>query len=251
MEKEVYQQFYDLERDQWWFAGMRLICRTVLERRLGGAGAGAARCLDVGCGTGLWTKELERFGPGWGLDFSPEALAFCRQRGMARLVRASASSLPFADGSFGLLTALGVIEHLDDDKGMLAELHRVCKPGGHVLFLTSAYQLLWSRHDEIVHHKRRYTDDQFRKLLEGAGFETVRSTYVNTFLFPLVLAVRLVQRMLGTTETAGSGSPDVFMPPAIINRLLYLVLWAEAKLLRVMGFPFGVGLLALARKPSL
>jgi SAM-dependent methyltransferase len=250
MEKGVYKQFYELEKDQWWFAGMRLICRTVLERRLDGVGMGATGCLDVGCGTGLWTKELERFGPAWGLDSSPEALAFCRRRGMAKLVRASAGSLPFADATYGVITALGVIEHLDDDKGMLAELRRVCKPGGYVLFLTSAYQFLWSRHDEIVHHKRRYTNEQFRRLLEGAGFETVRSTYVNAVLFPLVLAVRLVQRLRGTAEVKQEGSPDVFMPPAIINRLLYLVLWAEAKLLRVMDFPFGVGLLALARKPS-
>lgn len=118
---------------------------------------------------------------------------------MTRLVRASALQLPLASASFDVITMLGVIEHLDDDKDVCAELHRVCRPGGIVLFLTSAYQFLWSRHDEIVHHKRRYTDEQFRKLLERVGFETIRSSYVNAILFPLVLAIRLAQRMLGIT----------------------------------------------------
>lgn len=81
MEQGVYRQFYELEKDQWWFAGMRLICRTVLERQYDGVWPDSFRCLDVGCATGLWTKELGRFGSAWGLDCSPDALAFCRQRG--------------------------------------------------------------------------------------------------------------------------------------------------------------------------
>lgn len=250
METSVFEQFYKLDQEHWWFAGMRTLCRNLLKRLAVGNNGEGTRCLDIGCGTGLWTKELGGFGAVWGVDIAPEAIAFCRKRGINRLVRASALCLPFADASFRLITALGVIEHLDDDKEFLAELKRVCKPGGYILLLTSAYGFLWSWHDEIVHHKRRYTNGQFRRLLADSGFEAVRSSYVNTFLFPLILTVRLIQRVKGSPAAAENGSPDVFMPASPINGFLYAILWAEAKLLKFVSFPFGVGLFAIAQKPS-
>jgi ubiquinone/menaquinone biosynthesis C-methylase UbiE len=249
MEKGVYQQFYELEQEHWWFAGMRTICRELLKRLPIGNGSDGTRCLDVGCGTGLWTKELESFGPVCGLDLYREALDFCRKRGINRLVHATAENLPFKSHSFSLITAIGVIEHLDDDKCFLAELLRVCRPGGSVLLLTSAYEVLWSRHDEIVHHKRRYTNADLRRLLITSGFEIVQSTYVNTFLFPPILAVRLIQRLSSASAASQNGSPDVFKPASPINGILYSILWFEAKLMNFVSFPFGVGLLAITRKP--
>ncbi|MFQ5801324.1 MAG: class I SAM-dependent methyltransferase [Candidatus Methylomirabilales bacterium] len=249
METSVYEQFYELEQEHWWFAGMRALCRALLKPLVIGNDGEGTRCLDVGCGAGLWTKELEAFGQVCGLDVAPEALHFCRKRGVSRLVRATAEHLPFRSESYGLITAIGVIEHLDDEKCFLSELSRVCRPGGYILLLTSAYDFLWSRHDEIVHHKRRYTKEQFRRILTTSGFEVVRSSYVNTFLFLPILATRLVQRLSGARAVTGNGSPDVFKPASLINRILYAILWTEAKLLDFVSFPFGVGLFAIAQKP--
>src|SRR5438445_10012688 len=111
-----------------------MLRRSLIQNRATGA-----KYLDVGCGTGLWTTTLSELGTVCGLDFSSDALTFCQKRGINQLVRASATSLPFADGSYDIITALGLIEHLDDDKGFVRELYRVCKPGGHLLLLTSAY----------------------------------------------------------------------------------------------------------------
>jgi len=249
VETSVYQQFYELEQEHWWFAGMRILCLTLLKRLQIGNGGEGTRCLDVGCGSGLWTKELEAFGHVCGLDMAPEALHFCRRRGIHRLVRATADRLPFRSESYGLITAIGVIEHLGDEKDFLSELYRVCRPGGYVLLVTSAYDFLWSRHDEIVHHKRRYTGGQFVQLLVSSGFKVVRKSYANMFLFPPILAIRLGQRLWGGQTIPETGSPDVFLVAPVVNKLLYWILWTEAKLLNFVTFPFGVGLFAIAQKP--
>lgn len=250
VETSVYKQFYELEQEHWWFAGMRTICRDLLKRVVGANdGDRTLTCLDVGCGTGLWTKELESFGQVCALDVAPEALAFCRERGINRLVHATAENLPFKSHSFNLMTAVGVIEHLDDDKQFLAELLRVCRPGGHVLLLTSAYELLWSRHDEIVHHKRRYTNADLRRLLITSGFQVIQNSYVNTFLFPPILAIRLIQRLSSVSGASQNRTPDVVKPASLVNGILYSILWFEAKLMNFISFPFGVGLLTIIRKP--
>ncbi len=250
MEKSVYEQFYELEQEHWWFAGMRTLCQVVLKGLAIGTDGESTSCLDVGCGTGLWTKELEAFGQVYGLDVASEALYFCQKRGINRLVRATAEQLPFRPGSYHLVTAIGVIEHLDDEEGFLSELFRVCKPDGFILLLTSAFNFLWSRHDEIVHHKRRYRKGQLRQLLTSAGFEVVRSSYVNVFLFLPILAIRLVKRLTGTSVVTENGSPDVFKSSLLVNGVLYTILWVEAKLANFWDFPFGVGLLVIARKPK-
>lgn len=253
MEQSVYQQFYEIEKDHWWFVGMRAICRSLLESVGAQSTIRSGRSLDVGCGTGLWTKELAADASACGLDFSDDALAFCQQRGLKKLVRASGASLPFAPSSHQLISTLGVIEHLDDDQRLLGELSRVCAPGGYILILTSAYNFLWSRHDDIVHHKRRYTRKGLKKLVDDAGLESVRVSYVNTVLFVPVILFRFLQRMLGMDErgkTSDHGSPDLFMPPGLVNRLLVGVLWLEARWLRLFDLPFGVGIVVLARKPQ-
>ena len=250
METRVYEQFYEVEREHWWFAGMRALNRAMLKQLQIGTDGYATRCLDVGCGTGLWTKELETFGQTCGLDVAPEAMHFCRKRGIDRLVRGTAGRLPFRADSYGLITAIGVIEHLDDEKGFLSELCRVCRPGGYILLLTSAFSFLWSRHDEIVHHKRRYTRGQMGRLLSASGFEVVRNTYVNMFLLFPILVFRLLRRIVGVPAGLENESPDVFMPGSLMNELLYAILRVETRLLHFMSFPFGVGVLAIARKPT-
>ena len=249
MEHAVYQQFYELERDHWWFRGMRTICRSQLARASQLNGRGRLRCLDIGCGTGLWTSELESLGTVWGLDVAPEALQHCRARGLRRLIRGLAERLPIADDSCDVVTALGVLEHVDDDAGLIDELARVCRPGGHVLLLTSAYRGLWSAHDEAVHHKRRYTRAELLRLLSRSEFEIVKLSYVNALLLPAIVGFRLAQRLFQRRcVERPSRSPDVFRVPGPLNHLLYACLWAESRWLRQANLPWGVGVLAVVRR---
>ncbi|MBL4888576.1 MAG: class I SAM-dependent methyltransferase [Candidatus Lindowbacteria bacterium] len=253
MEQEVYKQFYDIEKSHWWFQGMRTICRQMIVQSTDIESKTNAHCLDIGCGTGLWTRELDSLGSVTGMDLSVDALEFCKERGLSRILRASAGEIPLKNESVDLVCALGLIEHLDDDAVFLKELLKVCRPGGHVLILTSAYKFLWCEHDDAVHHKRRYTRRGLKLLIEDCGFHVTRISYVNMSLLAPIVLFRGVRRALQIfagpkVMSAEKGTPDFFSIPSALNRLLYLVLAIEGKLMSVVDLPFGVGLIAVITK---
>ncbi len=246
MRADVYPQFFQIEDEHWWFRGMRALQWQFLRSR----GLPAGRVLDVGCGTGRWMEELQPVGIIDGCDMSADALRFCQERDLPRLAQASATALPYRDGSYDVVTALGLIEHIADDERMLAEAYRVLSPGGTLLLLTSGHPSLWSEHDDAVHHERRYTRPQLRRRLEAAGFTVDRLTHVNMVFTPAAVGVRAVRAILPKRDTPPSGSPDLFGVPSLINRLLYLGLRAEGQLLRAVDLPVGLGMLALAHRPA-
>ena len=187
MEPSFYEDYYRHENNHWWFR-WRYDLVTGLVASL--KREDPFRILDAGCGTGQMTKRLEQLGQAVGLDTAPEAITYARSRGVNRLVRGSITAPPFADGSFDCVLALDVIEHVDDDIGILTSLFQVMKPGGHLIITVPAFQALWSEHDEINRHKRRYRGPHLRRLIEEAGFTVDRVTYCNTALYLPVLATR-------------------------------------------------------------
>jgi len=104
-----------------------------------------------------------------------------------------------------------------------------------------AYPWLWSAHDELNHHKRRYTRSQLLSLLKSAGLQIHTFTFFNSFLFPLAAGIRLAQKILHLSE-----SQDLKMPPPWLNRLLTEIFAAEAYLIPRFSLPFGLSLLAVA-----
>lgn len=243
MEEQDYATTYRLEGGNWWFVGMRRICLEWVERC-----RGDGPILDVGCGTGINIEALDALAPTTGVDLSATALRFCQDRGRTELVQATGERLPFPDGSFDVVTAFGVVEHIEADAEAVAEWSRVVAPGGHLVLLTSAYQWMWSGHDVSNHHARRYRADEVRRLLADAGLVDVRVSHLNTFLFPPIAAVRIVERLLrlGRQPAAHKDTGEV---PASVNRLLTAVLALEARLLRTRDLPFGVSIAASGRRP--
>jgi SAM-dependent methyltransferase len=246
MEVGEYEIMYKAEDRHWWYLGMTDITRGVLDRWIGRNKQLAI--LDAGCGTGSILQTLQDYGAPTGIDTHTEALQFCKMRRLTRLCQASITHLPFPDGTFDLITSFDVLSevgHPRDEQG-LDEFLRVLKPGGHLLLRLPAYSWLRGQHDERVHTRRRYTRRQLERMLPAHGFEVLETSYANTLLFPLAAAKRLSEKILKPTH---EGS-DLTLPTGFLNRVFKALLSAEAPLIRTVGLPFGMTLVALARKPG-
>jgi len=237
-----YRRMFEAEERQWWYRGQRALAFALLEPAL--APAARRRLLDAGCGTGYNLRALAGLGRASGVDLSPAALAFCRERRVEAL-RASVLALPFADGSFDVVTSFDVIYHawVSDDRAAAAELARVLRPGGLLLVRVPALRALWGAHDVEVQSRHRYARGELVALLGGCGLHVERATYCNSILLPLLFARRSLDRALGR-----EGS-DVGFLPAPFERAFGAALRAEAALVRRgVSFPLGASVVALARK---
>ena len=204
-----------------------------------------ARILDAGCGSGRNMVELARFGTVTGVELSQTSIELARAREAGEVVAGSVLEMPFDDHSFDLAVTLDVIEHLEDDEGALRELRRTVAPGGALLVTVPAYQWLWSGHDVINHHHRRYTRRTLQRVAEQAGWKQVRTTYFNSLLLPVAILLRALDRF--NTKTTES-SLDLWVPPEPINRLLEQPLNLEAALIARGGrIPAGLSLMAVFR----
>ncbi len=257
MEPHEYRQMFRLEERHWWYRALR----RQIERTLGAAGAlpsqgNRPRCLDAGCGTGMNLALLSEHYECVGLDFSAEALELAHQRVLPSLLQASVDQLPLRESRFDLVLSADVLYHrgVADDVAAMIEMKRCLKPGGLLLLNLPAFPWLRSAHDEAIHTVRRYTRSEVAAKLERAGLEAVDLHYWNWVLFPPLALVRSV-RALGrggaaqsTVEAESSSKSDLTTLPSWINRILDVVLRAEAGL-SWSGAPAGLSIMALARRP--
>jgi SAM-dependent methyltransferase len=232
------------EHEHFWFRGFRrfvapLVAEAVRNRQ-------DAVILDCGCGTGHNLAMLRKHGRAAGIDLTWTGLAFAHARGERAVAQASATRLPFGDGRFDLVASFDVIYALDDgdEAAALREMHRVLRPGGHLVINVAAMDLLKGNHSVLSGEVRRYSRTSLGERLTTSGFEVQRMSYTNATILPVVAAVRLLQRLSGHQES----QQEISIPAAPINAALSGVLAVEAAALRVMNMPFGSSLLALARK---
>jgi SAM-dependent methyltransferase len=243
MQQHTYSIMYEVEGTHWWFTGRRRIISSFVEKICRELGRERPRILDVGCGTGANLEMLAQFGEAEGVDVSTDALAFCRARGLTNVRQGAAEKLPYEDESFDLVTALDVVEHLDDDAAGLGEMHRVLRPGGRALLFVPAFMFLWGVQDDISHHRRRYTLAGLRRVVREAGFEVERATYANISFFGPILLGRLLMRATGI-RPASENNINV----SALNGLLGRLFGAESALLSRLNFPFGVSAICVARR---
>jgi len=239
-----YRRMYAAEAEQWWYAGQRAIATALLEPGLRGFAPERPRVLDAGCGTGFNLIELSRRGRAVGIDLAPEAIAFCKERGV-QAVRASLLALPFEDASFDAVTSFDVLYHawVTDDRAAVAEMARVVRPGGVLLVRVPALRALWGAHDVEVQSRHRYTRRELEALLEGCGLRVERATYCNSLLFPLLFARRTLDRLLHR-----EGSDVGFLPGPLEWAFKQALLVEAALVRRRVSFPLGASVVALARK---
>lgn len=242
MEREIYDRIRSLETDHWWFVGRRAILGSELSR----LGLPAeAEIVEVGCGTGGNLSLLQRFGAVRAIEPDDDARRHAAETASVQVERGFLPDrLPYRSASFDLVCAFDVVEHVDDDAGAVAALGNLARPGGWVVTTVPAYQWMWSRHDELHHHKRRYTLDTYRPLFDTAGLRVERATYFNTALLGPAVAQRWLKKALKVN------SPDDAMPGAGVNSLLARIFSAEAGWLKRANLPLGLSILLIARRPA-
>ena len=239
MLKQEYENLYSLEENFWFFKGMRKIQFNLLEKYNKNNNL---KILDTGCGTGFLMTQLKKYGEVHGIDISVDALNYCKERGLVNVHKGTIESLPFEENTFDLVTSLDVIYHkwVKSDLEALKEINRVLKKDGLLLVQEASYNFMKSSHDKAVMTRERYTKKNLKKKLEQANFEIKKITYVNTILFPIVLIKRLLE--------SPSESSEVKKIPKFFNNLFTKILYFESSLLKNINFPFGLSIIAIAKK---
>jgi SAM-dependent methyltransferase len=238
MRLSEYATMYRVEETHWWYSALHRLVFQALEAEL--PDWHDKQILDVGCGTGAILKRLGNPERNVGIDLAPEAISFCRQRGLDNVRQGDICALPFEDASFDAVICSSVLYHewVADVAGAVRGMHRVLRPDGVLVINVPAFRFLHSAHDHAVMTARRFRKPEIRELLKD--FRIRRLTYWTTFLFPLALVARTLggSRMGRDFESTDSWS----------QKALGTIMSLELRLLRNMSFPFGVALLAVARK---
>lgn len=242
MQEECYHKIYLNEERHWWLRSKIDIIRELLKKY---GGMGGAKVLDAGCGTSFLSKSIfNDLGKVYNVDNFPLSLEYSRRRGMINVINSDLNKLPFPDGFFDVGICMDVIEHNQDDQGLVCELSRVIKSGGLLLAAVPAMPALWGPQDKKLGHFKRYMKDDFGKLFEK-DFEILKLSYFNSLLF---LPVFILRKLFNLFPAILKERDELDINNKFVNYILYKIFHSEAFLLKHIDFPFGVSVLAVARK---
>ena len=239
MERVVYQQMAELDDRHWWYRARRRILAELIRRE--GQLPRHAQILEIGCGTGHNLAMLGEFGHVDALELDDEARALSEKRLGRKIMRSPLPELSeVPDRHYDLIGAFDVIEHIDDDAAAVAAIATKLKPGGKFMLAVPAHRWMWTAHDVVNHHKRRYSKRALKALIESSPMRLDKIGYFNSLLFPLALAERAVSKL------RGRDSADVKLPPAPLNAALERVFAAERYVVGRLPLPPGLSLFAVA-----
>lgn len=247
MDEALYHRHFELEDSHWWFQGRAAVVLEMIDRFC--PVEEDEQFLDVGCGTGLILQALSQRREAVGVDMSPLAVDYAKQRGLSQVFCAELAELQTVASrawAFRVAVLLDVIEHVQDDLGLLRQVYQTLKPGGQVLITVPAYPWMWSQHDVLNHHYRRYTARQLRDVVSASGFEMQKLSFYNTWLF----LPALLQKAVSGQRPVQDAAETIPTVAPWLNALFKGIFASEQYLLPHVNFPFGVSLLAIAQKPG-
>jgi SAM-dependent methyltransferase len=236
---------YDIESKvesfHWWFVVRRKLLRSILSSLKIPKNCVA---LEVGCGTGANLRTLRSAGLyGIGLDRSVYALTLVKSKENFPLLAGDLNELPIKTKSVGVIIAADIFEHLEDDTHGINESYRVLKEDGLLILTVPAFRFLWGIQDRVTEHKRRYTRKEIVNRLKEAGFDILKSSYFNFFLFFPILFGRWTIHFFNLKIESEN---KVNSP--MLNLLLRTIFSLEVNVLKYFSFPFGVSIFCIARR---
>jgi len=229
-----------MEDRHWWFVGRRELIFEILRRYV--SPNNEKHILEIGCGTGGNLRFLGKFYRVTGMDIAPEAVRHARERVDCPILNADFGdtySNVFTDVDAVLLA--DVLEHVEDDRGFLSDILMRLRSGGVVVITVPAYDFLWSNHDIVLGHVRRYSRKQLLSIRQGLPVDMKYCTSFNSLFFPLIALYRLLPH-------GASRESDLTLPPAPINNLLLALFRLEKFLLKIRPLPWGVSLMMVLQK---
>ena len=239
MERIVYQQMAELDERHWWYQARREVLAELIRREA--QLPANAQILEIGCGTGHNLAMLGQFGHVEGLELDEEARTVAEGRLGRKVMSAPLPELAgVPEKHYDLIGAFDVIEHIDDDRAAVASIATRLKPGGKFVMTVPAHQWMWSAHDVVNHHKRRYSKRSLARLIYGSPLRLVKVGYFNSLLFPLAVAERAASKLRGMEDA------DVKLPPALLNAALERIFASERYLIGRLPLPPGLSLFAVA-----
>ena len=242
MEIAFEKKYHSLERNHWWFVSRRKMIAQIVCKY-----GKNTKILEVGCSSGQLMKMLEEaeYKNVIGIDMSKEAIRMCRTSGVRDVVRMDGSELGFKENSFDLLIASDVLEHIRDDSKAVFDWKRVLKKGGDIIAFVPAFKSLWSGHDVVNRHFRRYNKRELQALFKQNELSVKRTSYWNFVLFLPVSLRRIVENKIATSSRS---QDDLFRWSRMANFFLGLILKIENMWCRFFPLPFGLSLFVIARK---
>ncbi len=239
MDRIVYDRMAAHDSTHWWYRARREILADYLRRE--GQLPANARILEIGCGTGHNLAMLAGFGTVEAIEIDPVARGIASERLGKPVGEAPLPALPGIErAAYDLIAVLDVVEHIEDDVGALAAMKACLKPGGKILITVPAHRWMWSAHDIVNHHHRRYSKASLVKAIAAAGLAPRKLGYFNSLLFPLAAAARVAGRMSGRDDS------DDSPPPKIVNSLFEAIFRLERHMVGRMPMPPGVSIITLA-----
>lgn len=242
MKDYLYSELYEIESKHWWFVVKKKIVLSMMKKYLRKKNN---KILDAGCGCGLMLNDLKEYGQPFGMDYSDEAVKFSKLIFNGEInIGYIPGNIPYDKNYFNCILALDVIEHIDDDIGALKDIYEHLSDNGICIITVPAYMFLWSNHDDIHEHKRRYVLCELKHKLINSGFKIEKISYYNTLLFLPIFIARQIHKLFNI-----KGS-DAKMPNKLINVILERIFMLEEHILNNFNMKFGVSVIAVVRRIS-
>ncbi len=246
MQDFMYKTMFEYENTHWWFQAKKHIITSLIKDKVLQKFDRPINIADIGCGVGLLLNSLSQLGNVTGIDYSNQALDFCRENFNGELIQADCGTSININKKYDLVIASDLIEHIKDETIIIENIYNLLNPNGYAIITVPAFQFLWSQHDVNNMHYRRYELNQLKGLIKSSRFKIEYISYYNFFLFIPAFIVRIIKKVLKIDK---KGELELKTPPSIINKLMYKIFSSEYTYIsKKKRFPFGLSLIAVIKR---